>query len=278
MIYCEACPRAYHHDCYIPPLAKPPRGKWYCVNCVSKAPPKKRSVKKPKDTSTLDASAASAAGDGNTTVEGHPEAQPKKEPSERSKSRKKKAKDKDKDKEKDKEKMKEKEKELENSKVAAEPEPPKLENNTHNNTQSSVDATFDDSTAVRPVTPQPLASPLPLQNSHQFPEDETDGPIPSDALIHSTPGNATGANQEFVNLSQASINSDSAMSDIKLDSSLATDNSDSILNTPTLSAKEKAKKERKATKKLMKELAVCKTVLEEMEVSLNITYSPLSYP
>lgn len=33
-----------------------------------------------------------------------------------------------------------------------------------------------------------------------------------------------------------------------------------------ISAKEKSKQERKATKKLMKELAVCKTVLEELEV------------
>lgn len=22
MIYCELCPRAYHHDCYIPPMIK----------------------------------------------------------------------------------------------------------------------------------------------------------------------------------------------------------------------------------------------------------------
>ena len=48
MIYCELCPRAYHHDCYIPPLLKVPRGKWYCHGCVSKAPPpKKRTQKKP---------------------------------------------------------------------------------------------------------------------------------------------------------------------------------------------------------------------------------------
>lgn len=46
LIYCEACPRAYHHDCYIPPMIKIPRGKWYCQNCVSKAPSKKRVAKK----------------------------------------------------------------------------------------------------------------------------------------------------------------------------------------------------------------------------------------
>lgn len=42
MVYCELCPRAYHHDCYIPPLIKVPRGKWYCHGCASKAPPPRR--------------------------------------------------------------------------------------------------------------------------------------------------------------------------------------------------------------------------------------------
>lgn len=50
MIFCELCPRAYHSDCYIPPMLKVPRGKWYCQNCASKAPPKKRSVKKREST------------------------------------------------------------------------------------------------------------------------------------------------------------------------------------------------------------------------------------
>lgn len=50
MIYCELCPRAYHHDCYIPPMIKVPRGKWYCHGCASKAPPpKRRGPKKPKE-------------------------------------------------------------------------------------------------------------------------------------------------------------------------------------------------------------------------------------
>ncbi|KAH8253044.1 hypothetical protein KR032_003327 [Drosophila birchii] len=45
MIYCDLCPRAYHADCYIPPLLKVPRGKWYCHGCISRAPPpKKRST------------------------------------------------------------------------------------------------------------------------------------------------------------------------------------------------------------------------------------------
>ncbi|XP_062535257.1 bromodomain adjacent to zinc finger domain protein 2B-like isoform X2 [Armigeres subalbatus] len=47
MVYCELCPRAYHQDCYIPPLLKYPRGKWYCQNCISKAPPKKKPQRKP---------------------------------------------------------------------------------------------------------------------------------------------------------------------------------------------------------------------------------------
>lgn len=56
MVYCELCPRAYHHDCYIPPLIKVPRGKWYCHACASKAPPPKRRgpSKKAKDKDTKD--------------------------------------------------------------------------------------------------------------------------------------------------------------------------------------------------------------------------------
>ena len=30
-------------------MLKVPRGKWYCANCVSKAPPKKKPVRKPKE-------------------------------------------------------------------------------------------------------------------------------------------------------------------------------------------------------------------------------------
>lgn len=49
MILCELCPRAYHQDCYIPPLLKIPRGKWYCHDCVSKAPPPKKRPRKLKE-------------------------------------------------------------------------------------------------------------------------------------------------------------------------------------------------------------------------------------
>lgn len=51
MLLCELCPRAYHHDCIIPPLIKVPRGKWYCHCCASKAPPPKKRVRKSKDQS-----------------------------------------------------------------------------------------------------------------------------------------------------------------------------------------------------------------------------------
>ncbi|CAH0698004.1 unnamed protein product [Spodoptera exigua] len=46
-IPCALCARAYHQDCHYPPLLKNPRGKWYCSQCISKAPPKKpRNTKK----------------------------------------------------------------------------------------------------------------------------------------------------------------------------------------------------------------------------------------
>lgn len=41
LVLCDLCPRAYHGDCMQPPLVKIPRGKWYCVNCISKKPQKK---------------------------------------------------------------------------------------------------------------------------------------------------------------------------------------------------------------------------------------------
>nr|XP_026483848.1 uncharacterized protein LOC113391920 isoform X12 [Vanessa tameamea] len=60
---CALCARAFHLDCHYPPLHKTPRGKWYCSQCISRAPPKKpRKTKrdsKNKDTSAnidLDAS------------------------------------------------------------------------------------------------------------------------------------------------------------------------------------------------------------------------------
>uniref|UniRef100_A0A1Y1JV23 Bromodomain adjacent to zinc finger domain protein 2B n=1 Tax=Photinus pyralis TaxID=7054 RepID=A0A1Y1JV23_PHOPY len=45
LLLCEVCPRAYHTDCLRPALNKAPRGKWYCVNCISKKP-QKRAVRK----------------------------------------------------------------------------------------------------------------------------------------------------------------------------------------------------------------------------------------
>lgn len=78
LMYCELCPRVFHHDCSIPPMLKVPRGiastinfivfffnlcvfifllgKWYCSNCVTKAPPKKRAPRKPKELKTHNSS------------------------------------------------------------------------------------------------------------------------------------------------------------------------------------------------------------------------------
>ncbi|XP_034651568.1 pollen-specific leucine-rich repeat extensin-like protein 3 isoform X2 [Drosophila subobscura] len=62
MIYCDLCPRAYHADCYIPPLLKVPRGKWYCHGCIARAPPpKKRSGGSSSSKSRRDRDASTAA-------------------------------------------------------------------------------------------------------------------------------------------------------------------------------------------------------------------------
>uniref|UniRef100_A0A1A9VP08 PHD finger protein 10 n=1 Tax=Glossina austeni TaxID=7395 RepID=A0A1A9VP08_GLOAU len=58
MIYCDLCPRAYHADCYIPPLLKVPRGKWYCHGCISKAPPPKKRSSSSKPRRERDSSAS----------------------------------------------------------------------------------------------------------------------------------------------------------------------------------------------------------------------------
>lgn len=61
MIYCDLCPRAYHADCYIPPLLKVPRGKWYCHGCVSKAPPPKKRTSSSKSRKDRDSSTSSSS-------------------------------------------------------------------------------------------------------------------------------------------------------------------------------------------------------------------------
>lgn len=280
MVYCEVCPRAYHHDCYIPPMAKAPRGKWYCVNCISKAPPKPKrsSAKKPKDASmttpivTPDVTLITTPTDikDSSTVTEVTPIEPKstkeggsektKSSSDRSKSRKKKAKDKDREKNKEK-----KNKDKDQSKIIEQDTSPvqsslAIDEITEiNNTQSSTCLPTFDATDNSP--PQAQQSSFPPNSDDDA--DMTDASIPN--LIHSTPTQDAAVSQDFANLSHASMNSDSILSDTNKHD-LALNNSDSINSTVTMSAKEKAKKERKATKKLIKELAVCKTILEEMEV------------
>ncbi|XP_065342167.1 bromodomain adjacent to zinc finger domain protein 2B-like isoform X13 [Cloeon dipterum] len=41
LVLCDSCPRAYHLECLTPPIAKVPRGKWFCPSCNSKNPKKR---------------------------------------------------------------------------------------------------------------------------------------------------------------------------------------------------------------------------------------------
>ncbi|XP_045483228.1 bromodomain adjacent to zinc finger domain protein 2B isoform X2 [Harmonia axyridis] len=55
LVLCDLCPRAYHLDCLQPPITKIPRGKWYCLNCISRKPQKKvkkNNNKTPKENET----------------------------------------------------------------------------------------------------------------------------------------------------------------------------------------------------------------------------------
>ncbi|XP_045486664.1 bromodomain adjacent to zinc finger domain protein 2A isoform X9 [Pieris rapae] len=63
LVPCALCVRAYHADCHYPPLLKNPRGKWYCAQCISRAPPKKprksnKRDSKHKDMSNIDLDAS----------------------------------------------------------------------------------------------------------------------------------------------------------------------------------------------------------------------------
>ncbi|XP_073964793.1 bromodomain adjacent to zinc finger domain 2B toutatis isoform X13 [Choristoneura fumiferana] len=55
-IPCALCSRAYHQDCHYPPLPKNPRGKWYCSQCIARAPPKKPRNTKKRDSKQRDTS------------------------------------------------------------------------------------------------------------------------------------------------------------------------------------------------------------------------------
>ncbi|KAJ8707129.1 hypothetical protein PYW08_011263 [Mythimna loreyi] len=57
-IPCALCSRAYHQDCHYPPLPKNPRGKWYCSQCISRAPPKKPRNSKKRDAKHRDLNAS----------------------------------------------------------------------------------------------------------------------------------------------------------------------------------------------------------------------------
>ncbi|XP_028168023.1 uncharacterized protein LOC114358294 isoform X3 [Ostrinia furnacalis] len=57
-IPCALCSRAYHQDCHYPPLGKNPRGKWYCSQCISRAPPKKPRNTKKRDSKQRDNNAS----------------------------------------------------------------------------------------------------------------------------------------------------------------------------------------------------------------------------
>lgn len=108
---------------------------------------------------------------------------------------------------------------------------------------------------------------------------ETPVQIKAPVIVNSTPiNNSTTTTQienDTINNSIDASPPPSNASSIGKESSL---NNSQLSPTTTpvkeenhsMSAKERAKQERKATKKLLKELSVCKTILEELEVSFDI--------
>ncbi|XP_059475219.1 bromodomain adjacent to zinc finger domain protein 2B-like isoform X2 [Neocloeon triangulifer] len=63
---CDSCPRAYHLECLIPPVAKMPRGKWFCPNCNSKNP--KKRGRRPKMSESEGTSVVGGDSEGASTV------------------------------------------------------------------------------------------------------------------------------------------------------------------------------------------------------------------
>uniref|UniRef100_A0A336LQU0 CSON001452 protein n=1 Tax=Culicoides sonorensis TaxID=179676 RepID=A0A336LQU0_CULSO len=196
LIYCEACPRAYHHDCYIPPMIKIPRGKWYCQNCISKAPSKKRNKKRePKEKEVKEI----------------------------------KAKDKEKD-------------------------------------LAKVD--------------KQIVSKVDLKTIN-FPKTDDDTPKESTETNKAIESESTPNNKAIQSITLRSIQNEnvknnrsnsecSLMSDIMFEGEKYKKNkmesSNQLDNNTNVSNKEKNKQERRAAKKLTKELSICKILLDELEV------------
>lgn len=91
-------------------------------------------------------------------------------------------------------------------------------------------------------------------------------PTKQSNVVHSTPTNNTS--KETSNFDVSSLHS--PLSDTKDEEDVKKKHAETSVTRDenNISAKEKSKQERKATKKLLKELAICKTVLEELEVSV----------
>lgn len=93
-------------------------------------------------------------------------------------------------------------------------------------------------------------------------------PTKQSTVVHSTPTN--NANKEPSNFDVSSPHS--PVLDTKDEEDIKKKHAETSVprDENNISAKEKSKQERKATKKLIKELAVCKTVLEELEVHFEV--------
>lgn len=247
MILCELCPRAYHHDCYIPPLIKVPRGKWYCHGCVSKAPPPKKRVRKSKDMPKLTLSTSSQHSAMNVsqpdeTTANHPCASP---------------------------------------------------------TYSVASTSYDENSSI--AAPQPSLSVANLSSGGCGAGGSTNLYTSPPPNLHSTNSNSsTGFGQQqlttvamlpnvnnngvvsTVLASQSNSNtrpSSPTTSDIMHNESMDDTMNSSGGNASMLNdVKEKLKQEKKDkqhSKKLIKEMSVCKQMLEEMEVSFdNVKHFP----
>ncbi|XP_031616444.1 bromodomain adjacent to zinc finger domain protein 2B isoform X2 [Contarinia nasturtii] len=269
MVYCELCPRAYHHDCYIPPLIKVPRGKWYCHGCASKAPPPKRrgpskkaKEKDSKDKDSKDGKEPKESKKDKKSNEAHRENSNSNSASETNSI----------------------DQTIHNSNVpAATSHTTKTNETMQSSPKSSAAAStsFDDqnqsetmNSTENTVFDNSMNDSQAQDSSRVASPDRTSTPAPSidsndqNHCINELrpPPTPSPGREKSPSWEQQQINTNSNSADNDAIDSERNFNESAVRSNDGSKHHKQDKKERSAAKKLMKELASCKTMLEEMEL------------
>ncbi|XP_055319617.1 bromodomain adjacent to zinc finger domain protein 2B isoform X4 [Sitodiplosis mosellana] len=276
MVYCELCPRAYHHDCYIPPLIKVPRGKWYCHGCASKAPPPKRRgpSKKAKEKDSKDKDSKDGKDPSKEPKESNNKKEKKSNEAHRENSNSNSASE-----------TNSVDQSMHNSNVPAatsktietSQSSPKssaaastsfddqIQSETMNSTENAVfDNSMNDSQQAHDSSTQ-IASPDRTSTPAPSIESNDQNHCMNELRPPPTPSPGCEKSPSWEQQQQTNTNSNSADNDA-IDSEKNFNESAVRSNEGGKDKHHKDKKDRSAAKKLIKELSSCKTMLEEMEL------------